>query len=633
MRRPTAAASTQTPFESNLYDNPYEDDDSEVSSLAEPPDTKLVIGINKYTHDTSICAADAASGQPLYAMSKERLTRRKHDSGNVASLVEHCLEALDLHIDNIQKVVMNNHHHRLIPLEANVQRLEWEAGLDINGGREEGYDAPENLLPGAERYELSHHLAHAYSTATQAPFDSGLVVVMDGMGETFRTMQRGVEMGSVVYTSDLSFGIGSFQCIPGNIVEQAALSYFDWREAESVYLYEKSENTIDLFPIFKRFTPENSPPSLYNHGFENMDSVGAVYSRASMHIFGDWNCCGKVMGLAPWAYYRWIDDDGKPLVPPLSDTPIMSGSLYTEGGFTIDRRSMEGLPLIARADPDLFEPDGTQKRRYNFDDTDHTNADTVGDDSTGKRLPSGVALEAIALAHRVQTDLETVVMDFVRYWKDETGSANLCLAGGVALNSVLNGRLARELGFEQTFVSPYPGDDGIAVGCCAFGVFGSPRLDGARRQQYEYRPPMWRGPMSPFAGSDPSDLDMRRAIDAALPWLDVEAIRDEDQRLFMMAQMVEAGAVIAWYRGRPEIGPRALGHRSILADPRKRGLVRFINEYVKNRECFRPFAPSVLAEEAINWFDLGYAPFNGNVSPFMSLTAMVQEDKRARYVL
>jgi predicted NodU family carbamoyl transferase len=621
-----------TPFEAEFYDNLY-DESSQQSSLAVSPDTKLVIGLNKYSHDTAICAADAESGKVLFAASKERMTRFKHDSGNAAILVETCLGELNLQLDNIQKVVMNNHHHRILPLESNLRHMEWESGLQINGGLESGYDEPENLLTTSERHELSHHLAHAYSTATQAPFDSGICVVMDGMGETYRTMQRAVESGDTQYTSDFSFGVESFQCLPSDIAALAARSYFDWREAESVYTFTKTETSIDLRPVFKRFTQENSPPTLYNHGFENMDSIGAVYSRASSHIFGDWNACGKVMGLAPWANYVWTDDAGKLHAPTLHETPILAGSLYSEEEgkkFMIDRSLLEGVPHIARNDPDLYELDGTQKKRYDFDDNDDTDEVDAAEKTTSKRLPISVALDAIALAYRIQDDLEAVVMDFVQHFKEKTGEKHLCVAGGVALNSVLNGRLARELGFEQTFISPYPGDDGIAVGCCAFGLFGNHRLEAANNNQGK-QPPVWREPISPYLGPDPSDLDMKMAIDAALPWLDIDVIRDDDQRVQIMAQEVETGAVVAWYRSRSEIGPRALGHRSILADPRKKGLVRFINEHVKGRESFRPFAPSVLAEEVVNWFDVGDAvPADGNLSPFMSMTASVHEDKRAR---
>jgi predicted NodU family carbamoyl transferase len=629
-----------TPFEQDFYNAELTNDNNERPFLAVSPDTRLVIGLNKYSHDTSLCAADLDTGKVLFALSKERLTRTKADAGNVASLVETCLQSLDLELRNVVKVVMNNHHHRILPLEANVRQLEWEVGLGINGGVEAGLDEAENLLPSVttSKMELSHHLAHAYSVAAQAPFELGLVVVMDGMGETYRTMRRAIEMGDEAYTSDLCFDPNSYEVIPSDIAKQAATSYFDWREAESVYVFTKSETALAIRPIFKRFTPERSPPTLYNHGFENMDSVGAVYSRASSHIFGDWNACGKVMGLAPWANYQWTDDSGRRLTPPRYDCPIMAGQLHSEErgkAFGIDRTLLEGMPYIARADPDLFTADGSvARRRYDFDDgtmvndnNDDENAESQPAKATEQRLPTNVALEAIALSNRVQSDLENVVLDFVRHFQVKTGAPNLCLAGGVALNSVLNGRLSRELGFQRTFIPPYPGDDGIAIGCCAFGLFGNPYLPYLTPSQV----PMWQQPLSPYLGPMPSESDMRAAMEQALPWLNVEAIRDDNQRLQIMASELERGSVIAWYQSRSEMGPRALGHRSILADPRKKGLVRFINENVKNRESFRPFAPSVLAEEAFNWFDLGGAsPPDDNVSPYMSITALVRQDRRDR---
>ena len=595
--------------------------------LAVPEDTKLVFGINKYSHDTSLCAADATTGKVLFYLAKERLTRKKHDSGNVASLVEKCLDALDLSLDAVETVVMNNHHHRVLPLEASKEHLEWECGLGINQGAEEGYDDEENILTHATRLELSHHLAHAYSAATQAPFEKGMVVVMDGMGETYRSMARAEYIGDTAYTSDLSFGEESFQCIPSNLKELSRYSHFDWRESESVYVFEKEGKNISIRPIFKRFQEEKSPPALYNHGFENMDSVGALYSRASSHIFGDWNACGKVMGLAPWKVHEWTNENGKTIAPTLHRDPIMWGTLYSEDDnkkFGCDRKLLMGLPHIARNDPDLFDKDTMiRKRRYDFDDDKGDGEKKL--EEARKRLPAKVALDAIALAARIQDDLETVCLDFVRHFQEQTGETNLCLAGGVALNSVLNGRLARELGFEQTFIPPYPGDDGIAIGCCAFGLFGNTALVKAKSSSV----PVWATPIPPYLGPDQTDFDIKQAIEAAAPWLDVETIRDEDRKVELVAEELESGSVVAWYQGRSEMGPRALGHRSILADPRKKGLVRFINEKVKKRESFRPFAPSVLAEEARDWFDLGPMG-HSNVSPFMSMTAYVYEEKRSR---
>jgi hypothetical protein len=151
-----------------------------------------------------------------------------------------------LDFDAIEKVIVNNHHHRVLPIEQNHVHMEWECGLGINGGAEVGYDDEENILGSAERHELSHHLAHAYSAATQSPFDSGMVVVMDGMGETYRAMLRAEMTGETSYTSDLSFGLDSFQCIPSDLKERSRYSHFDFREAESVYVFEKKERGMDI---------------------------------------------------------------------------------------------------------------------------------------------------------------------------------------------------------------------------------------------------------------------------------------------------------------------------------------------------------------------------------------------------
>ena len=247
-----------TPFDLDLYDTGNDDSsnidgsfDDDNDALTTPPrldaDTKLVLGINKYSHDTTLCAADATTGNVLFALSKERITRKKHDGGNIANLVEQCLEELNLDMENIVKVVMNNHHHRILPfIEANVHHMEWEEGLGINGGMEIGYSDEYNLLDSVEdKLELSHHLAHAYSAAAQCPFDTGLIVVMDGMGETYRTMMRAKQCEDATYVSDFSLceeddDINkAIQFVPSDIDERAKTSYFDWREAESVYTFCK----------------------------------------------------------------------------------------------------------------------------------------------------------------------------------------------------------------------------------------------------------------------------------------------------------------------------------------------------------------------------------------------------------
>lgn len=573
-----------------------EDDEENTNDnnviLSVSPDTRLVIGLNKYSHDSSICAADAKTGEVLFYLSKERLSRRKHDGGSTDTLVQSCLDSLNLSPENIDRVVLNNHHYRTLPLDSrSKEQIFWQASLGINND-DGGLDADLNLLPDvSDKHELSHHLAHAYSVAAQAPFDKGLIVVMDGMGETYRAMADAMHREDSTYTCDLQFlsqDQQSLQQIPADIGTIAGVTRYDWREAESAYIFTKSftDKQISIRPVFKRWTEEKTPPVLFNHGFENMESMGAVYSRASTHIFGDWNACGKVMGLAPWQE-KWGEKKAK-------KPKTMQGKLYED--FVIHDDAIVGKPLVGAS--------------YDFNDS---------------KEPSAEAKKAILLASSAQADLENAAIDFVSWLKDKHSQKHLCLAGGVALNSVLNGRISRELGFEKVYIPPYPGDDGIAVGCCAYGLYGN-----AANSVYScYKgtgASLWPKPLSPYLGPAYDEYDIDEAISWAEPWLEVERIPDASRRLELVSREIDSAGVVAWFHGRSEAGPRALGHRSILADPRRSGLVEFINNKVKSRESFRPFAPSVLAEAVEDWFE----GVKFNSSPYMSITATVKQEKRAQ---
>ena len=268
------------------------------------------------------------------------------------------------------------------------------------------------------------------------------------------------------------------------------------------------------------------------------------------------------MGLAPWQGHVWNTFDSKQLKSEMPKDMIFKGTVYD--GIQIDKSMMMERPFISRTDPDMFDDDGNmiRSKRYDFDDDDFEEIDLSEDgdeegDKVTKQLPLKVALDAIGLASRVQTDLESVGMDFVRHFKTQTGQTNLCLAGGVALNSVLNGRLSRELGFENIFIPPYPGDDGIAVGCCAYGLYG------IRSSREKCVTPMWNEPLSPYLGPLYTEADLKEAVAAAQPWLDVTLVRNETERIDMIVNEIASSGVVALYMGRSELGPRALGHRSV----------------------------------------------------------------------
>jgi carbamoyltransferase len=196
------------------------------------------------------------------------------------------------------------------------------------------------------------------------------------------------------------------------------------------------------------------------------------------------------------------------------------------------------------------------------------------------------------IAAGLQATLQTALMHVLRYFKKETGQTNLCMAGGVALNCTANGAIKRSRIFNGMFVQPASGDDGTALGA-ALHVH---RLHQPKIHIGKMRLPLW----GPEYGDQTISavLSARQDCTARLyDSFDVFAAR--------VAGCLARGQIIGWFQGRMEYGPRALGSRSILADPRGAEMRGRINQLVKKREEFRPFAPAVIAEAAAQFFELG----------------------------
>jgi len=209
------------------------------------------------------------------------------------------------------------------------------------------------------------------------------------------------------------------------------------------------------------------------------------------------------------------------------------------------------------------------------------------------------------LAYSVQKTLERAVIDLVTWLHGETGSRNLCVAGGVGLNCVMNQRLLALPFVDGIFVQPAASDAGGAIGAALEVV-------AERGLRPEVMDHVYLGPSF-------SDEEIVKALDS----YKVPYRREEDVCRFA-AEKVASGAIVAWFQGAMEFGPRALGNRSILADPRDPAMKDRINATIKFREDFRPFAPAVLEEKVEEYF------VNGVPSPFMTLTFDVRQEKRAR---
>jgi carbamoyltransferase len=215
------------------------------------------------------------------------------------------------------------------------------------------------------------------------------------------------------------------------------------------------------------------------------------------------------------------------------------------------------------------------------------------------------------VAASIQAVLDEAVLRLTRSLAGKTGARNLCLAGGVALNCVANGKVLRDGRFDNVWIQPAAGDAGGAVGAAlaAYHQFkGNPRMVAATD-----------GMSGAFLGPEFSQNEIERRLTAAGARFDVLS---EEAVIATTAEALADRLAIGWFQGRMEFGPRSLGARSILGDPRSPTMQKNLNLKVKYRESFRPFAPAVLREDVADWFELD------SDSPYMLIVADVREDKR-----
>ena len=219
------------------------------------------------------------------------------------------------------------------------------------------------------------------------------------------------------------------------------------------------------------------------------------------------------------------------------------------------------------------------------------------------------AREYEMLASSVQAALETALLYLVEHLRALSQSENLCYAGGVALNSVANERIIRESGFRNVYIIPPAEDSGPAIGAAYYGLWQLTGLNSQRQM---------------IDDSSGRIYESAEVIPILNHTTGIKTIRSTN--LSDVVDLLCEGKIVGWFDGGSELGPRALGHRSILCDPRRTDAKDILNSRVKRRESFRPFAPAVLLEEAENWFEFGDSP---SASPFMLRVCEVKSARRS----
>lgn len=317
----------------------------------------------------------------------------------------------------------------------------------------------------------------------------------------------------------------------------------------------------DVVPLIKDFSPARSPGDQASGLPITEHSIGGFYAAISNYVFGNMDDAGKLMGMAPY---------GRRRMGAREALSIREGRLTLNPDWRAD---------LTRPAADYA--DFRAHFQYYAD-----------------------------VARWAQDEVEHAVVELFRTRLAQFPTDRVCYTGGVALNAVANSRLLDENVVRELYLEPAAGDNGLALGCAFYGWM---KVLGRERVRHQG---------GTCFGRNYARHDIAAALAAASDvWEIIEL--DEDVLVARAARLLAEGKTIGWFRDGSEFGPRALGHRSILAHPGKPGVGDHINADIKFREDFRPFAPAVLDDRAVDWFEAGRA------SPYMILVDRTRADKRA----
>ena len=318
------------------------------------------------------------------------------------------------------------------------------------------------------------------------------------------------------------------------------------------------------------------------HHISALDSIGILYSLVTFHLGFDFNADEyKIMGLAPYG------------------DPERFRSFFEEAVLLRDDGSIR-IPILRL--------NRSRDERENYLRT----RNYLNEHLIKERRPDGeITDEHRDVAAALQACLDRAMLHLCGHFGARTGLRRLALAGGVALNCTANGKVLRAGLFDELYVQPASGDDGAAVGAALY------RASQAGRVRNKRSPVPFFGPCYAMEDVNAALSEFRDLIDAVRFETFEETCREA-------ARLIAAGQVVAWYRGKMEFGPRALGHRSIVADPGQPEMRDRINAMVKKREAFRPFAPAVSIEQVHHWFDV--EPMTE--LPYMIMTVSVRDQCR-----
>ena len=495
-----------------------------------------ILGISCFYHDSA--AALLNDGMLVAAAEEERFSRQKHDYSFPSQAIQFCLEQAGITGRDLDYVVF--YEKPLLKFERLMLTMLQTFPQSWGVFREsmiawfneklwvKGKILTELNIPDEKLLFVEHHLSHAASAFFCSPYDEAALLTIDGVGEwTTAAVGRGTA---------------------------------DWNGALLTTPHSQRRNEIELFNEVR-----------FPH------SLGLLYSAFTAFLgfrvnSGEY----KVMGMAPYGRPTRMDDVYK-LIEVSEDGAFRLNLDYFS--FHHSTSSTFNKKFV-----DLFGAPRVHESTF-YTATTHPQKDHPQWDERTAQQNQHFA----DIAASIQCVTEETILKMANYAFKRTGLKRLCLSGGVALNSVANGRLLRETPFEEVFIQPAAGDAGGALGAALYAyhvLLGKPR-------KFVMEHAYWG------KGYDADQI--KAAIGAT--GRNYQLVEDPDELAELMVDDLLQTKVISLFQGRFEWGPRALGNRSILADPRSAHMKEVVNERIKFREPFRPFAPVILEERAAEFYE------------------------------
>lgn len=509
-----------------------------------------ILGINAYHGDAS--AAIIRDGVLLAAVEEERFNRQKHSAGFPTESVRYCLEAAGIRVEDIEHIGISRdpsaHLHKKILFAATrmAKSLGGSSAAVAEGGG-----------PGLLR-SISDRMANA---ARVRDLGEELARALGVSRKRLRAEFHNIEHHRAHLAS--CFFVSPFD-------RAALLSIDGFGDFISTMWGVGDGRSIEVLGQVE-----------YPH------SAGIVYTATTQFLgFPHYGDEGKVMGLAPYGRPRYLEEFRDIIRTEEGGQFRLNLDYFRHHAEGVEMSWDEGSPVIGT----IYS--GEYENRF------------------GKAREPGAPLtdRDRDLAASLQARLEEVGFHILDHLHEQTGLPDLGLAGGVAYNSVMNGKILLETKFKRVYVQPAAGDSGTAIGVC-YQIYNELL---ARPRGFVME--------GPYTGPEFSDDEIRSELErAGLPY---ERWTDR-QLIGRAARDIADGLVVGWFQGRMEFGPRALGNRSIVVDPRRADMKDILNARIKKREPFRPFAPSILEERVADYFEQTHP------APAMLMVYQIKPERRA----